>query len=139
MHSPLCQPPSAELLKLRARDLRARSTDAESLIWDLLRNRQLGVKFRRQHPFPPYILDFYCVESQICIETDGSQHYTPEGLTQDAVRTAYLESQEVRVIRFTNREVLQETEAVIAKIWDAISPTSPSPSPPEGGEGFVFW
>lgn len=116
------EPPTPELLKQRARVLRARSTDPESLLWNLLRNRQLGVKFRRQHPIPPYILDFYCVESQICIEADGSQHYTLEGRMRDAIRTAYLEERWIRVIRFTNWEVLQETEAVIATIWDAVHP-----------------
>ena len=70
-----------------ARELRQNETDAERLLWRLLRNRSLaGAKFRRQHPFPPYVLDFYCHELKLAIELDGGQHNLPEGRLHDKVR-----------------------------------------------------
>ena len=67
-----------------ARLLRNRQTDAEALLWSKLRNRQLfGLKFRRQHPIVPYVIDFYCHAHQLAIEVDGSQHLTKTGHAQD--------------------------------------------------------
>jgi very-short-patch-repair endonuclease len=78
-----------------ARELRQNETDAERLLWRLLRNRSLaGAKFRRQHPFPPYVLDFYCHELKLAIELDGGQHNLPEGRLHDKVRTANWRSTE---------------------------------------------
>ena len=75
-----------------ARTLRAGATDAERSLWRLLRSRQVaGSKFRRQRPFGPYILDFYCIEKRLAVEADGGQHFTPEGREADARRTEYLE------------------------------------------------
>ncbi|MEK7751746.1 MAG: endonuclease domain-containing protein, partial [Acidobacteriota bacterium] len=69
----------------RRRRLRREATDAESLLWRLLRGRQLaGEKFRRQHQVGPYILDYYCPSQKIAIEADGGQHLTVEGLARDA-------------------------------------------------------
>ncbi|CAI8743495.1 type I restriction enzyme, S subunit [Methylococcus capsulatus] len=73
-----------------ARELRHRMTDAEALLWRLLRNRQLaGVKFRRQHPFPPYVLDFYCHDHKLVVEIDGGQHNEEAGQRHDARRDAF--------------------------------------------------
>lgn len=108
------------------RELRRSSTDAEVLLWQRIRARQLaGAKFRRQHQFGPYILGFYCHESRLAIEVDGSQHYSASGLAKDLTRTAYLEARGVRVVRFTNREVLQDTEGVLTAIRQAIETPSP--------------
>ncbi len=106
-----------------ARANRAQATDAEALMWRLLRNRQLGVKFRRQHPQPPYILDFYCHERRLVVELDGGQHYTSEGQAADRVRTAFLQAQGLALLRFGNHEVLQATEVVLERVWKAIYPS----------------
>ena len=114
----------------RSRALRRASTGAEQLLWHLLRARQLaGAKFRRQHQFGPYILDFYCYQARLVIELDGVQHSSAEGKTRDGERTGYLEARGMRVLRFTNLEVLGETEAVLLTIWAALKTADPSPSP----------
>ena len=72
--------------------------------------------FNRQYVFKRYIVDFYCEEKNLIIEIDGSQHYEPEGLQKDAKRTAYLESLGGKVVRFTNREIHEQFEAVCRQI-----------------------
>ena len=104
----------------RARALRLNQTDAESRLWLVLRNRGIGAKFRRQFPFGAYILDFYCLEHRLVVEVAGSQHYEPEGLAKDAERTALLEKSGLRLLRFTNLEVLLETDAVAESIRQVI-------------------
>ena len=124
-----------------ASELRQNETDAERLLWRLLRNRSLaGAKFRRQHPFPPYVLDFYCHELKLAIELDGGQHNLPEGRLHDKVRTAKLAEHGIRVLRFWNHEVLRDTESVLEAIYQAIverqeelRPSPPAPLP--AGEG----
>lgn len=112
----------------RCRDLRRSATNAERLHWQLLRARQLAnAKFRRQHQFGPYILDFYCHEQKLAIEVDGAHHATQ--VERDEARTRYLEERGLRVIRFTNLEVLKETEAVLIRIWNEVECPSPQPSP----------
>jgi len=127
-----------------ARQLRKNQTNAEALLWSLLRGRRfLGVKFRRQHPVPPYILDFYSHETKLAIEVDGSQHNLPEQRRRDEKRTAYLAEKGIRVLRFWSDQVLRETEAVLERIYEAVAEalgTAPSPSIPlpagEGGKRF---
>jgi very-short-patch-repair endonuclease len=123
-----------------ARTLRAGQTDAENLLWGLLRDRRLGgAKFRRQHPFPPYILDLYCHEAKLVVELDGGQHLESES---DRTRDAFLTKQGLRVLRFWNNEVLAETEAVLESIWNALVQSGvvagdegrPSPPPLSRGE-----
>jgi very-short-patch-repair endonuclease len=124
------------LLLERCRAFRRNGTDSERLLWRLLRARQLaGAKFRRQHQFGPYILDFYCHEARLAIEVDGSQHLTQLGQIEDADRTAYLAARGLRVMRFSNSEVLQETEAVARKIWEALADPHPNPLPEGEGIG----
>ena len=107
-----------------ARQLRTHQTDCERLIWQKLRARQvLDLKFRRQHPCPPYVLDFYCVE------LDGSQHFTPEQRSYDQRRSQYLSSLGIEVMRFDNRQVLMETEGVVQEIWRKAQLKIKSPSP----------
>jgi len=111
----------AEIL-LRCRELRRNATDAESLLWQLLRDRQLnGAKFRRQHPMHSFILDFYCHEARLAIELDGSQHLEGNQAKYDAERSRILQEHGVRVIRFWNDEVLQQTTTVLETILDALS------------------
>ena len=97
--------------------MRGRQTDAEAAVWWLLRNRNLGVKFRRQHPIGRFVLDFYCPELRLAIEVDGNQHAADAARTRDAARSEALRHQGIRVVRFTNREVLLESEAVAEAIW----------------------
>ena len=111
------------------RQLRRDSTDAERLLWRHLRDRQIaGAKFRRQHQFGPYILDFFCAEHHLAVEADGGQHYSDGGTVRDAARTQYLEASGVRVLRFTNLEILQELEGVLEAIRRAVEvPSSSEP------------
>ena len=97
--------------------MRGRQSDAETKIWWLVRNRNLGVKFRRQHPIERFVLDFYCPELRLAIEVDGRGHLEAEGLARDAARTNALRERGIRVVRFTNVEVLMEYEAVAEAIW----------------------
>jgi very-short-patch-repair endonuclease len=87
----------------------------------VLRNRHVaGAKFRRQHPVGSYILDFYCVEARLAIEADGSSHTTAEGIARDNIRTTHLEASGIRVLRFTNVDILKDTEAVIDTIHESV-------------------
>jgi very-short-patch-repair endonuclease len=99
----------------RAREMRREMTPAEKKLWfGFLRGAP--VKFRRQRPAGWYILDFYCPEKKLVIEVDGVQHYTKEGLEYDAIRTAYLESCGLKVVRFANRDVMTNLAGVAKKI-----------------------
>lgn len=112
-----------------ARGLRARSTDAERLIWSRLRNRQLGgCKFRRQLPAEGYVLDFACLERRVAVELDGGQH--AEAIVADAHRTSKLEAAGWRVLRYWNDDVLLRTESVLEDILRALEQgAAPHPSP----------
>jgi very-short-patch-repair endonuclease len=125
---------------LRARELRRNATDAERKLWYQLRRRQVeGFRFRRQVPLGPYIVDFACLSAKLIVELDGGQHGEDENIAKDAKRTAWLNSQGFRVIRFWNLDVLQNMEGA----WDAIaaalaeSGATPHPNPPpQGGRGY---
>ena len=101
----------------RARDLRKRMTDVEILLWSHLRNKKLdGFKFRRQHPIWIFIADFYCHEVKLVVELDGGIHQQKEIKEHDINRTAELKRFEIKVIRFTNEEVLENTEKILNQI-----------------------
>lgn len=112
-----------------ARKLRRDATDAESLLWACLRDRRVNRrKFRRQHPFDPYVLDFYCAELRLSIELDGGQHNSVEGRARDAKRAAFLRSKGIETLRFTNQAMLKDTDCVLGVIWDRTRRRShPSP------------
>ena len=120
-----------------ARGLRRRQTDAERRLWARLRDRRLlGVKFARQVPIGPYIVDLCCREQRLIVELDGSQHATRADY--DAGRTALLEGLGYRVLRFWDNEALRNTDGVLQRIAQALSSpqTRPSPRPsPQRGEG----
>ncbi|MCM8614225.1 DUF559 domain-containing protein [Accumulibacter sp.] len=120
-----------------ARQLRATQTDAEDLIWSLLRNRRLAdAKFRRQHPLGPYVVDFYCHEKRLAIELDGGQHSEEAAKAHDARRDDYLAGHGIRVLRFWNNQVLAETESVQEVIWQALhDDCALTPTPLPKGEG----
>ncbi len=95
-------------------------TPQERKLWHALCRKQLcGLRFRRQHPFPPYILDFYCFSHRLVIELDGGQHSEPANAAYDQRRTAWLEAQGLRVLRFWNYEVDTNLEGVLATIAGA--------------------
>ncbi|MBW3781691.1 endonuclease domain-containing protein [Aeromonas veronii] len=101
-----------------AKRLRRDATQAEQKLWQQLRNRRLaGLKFRRQMPIGPYVVDFICLEQGLVIEVDGSQHGTLANQMHDEARTAYLNQQGFRVIRVWNNDVLSRMEVVLAHIW----------------------
>ena len=108
------------MVRERARTLRRNPTEAERALWRHLRLRQLdGYKFRRQQPLGPYILDFICLEKRLIVELDGGQH--AEQVVADAERTAWLEGQGFRVLRFWNHDVLKDIQAVKEVIGRALS------------------
>ena len=97
----------------RVAELRREGTEAERALWRLLRGRQLaGHKFRRQHEFGGFVLDFFCADAHLAIEVDGGQHFSEEGAARDHERTQFLEANGIRVLRFTNTEILSELGAV---------------------------
>ena len=127
------QRPSPEQRQF-AKQLRTQLTDCERLLWRQLRNRQLvGFKFRRQHPCPPYVLDFYCADLMLVVELDGGQHYEEAGRERDRVRTDFLQRKGLDVLRFSNLDVLQNLDGVLAEIIRWIEARPPHPNPlPEG-------
>jgi very-short-patch-repair endonuclease len=101
-----------------ARKMRKEQTDAEQLLWRLFRNRNFcGYKFRRQYPIGGYILDFFCNELNLAIELDGSGHADAEQSGYDEVRTNVLNGAGIRVLRFWNHDLLNNTEAVLEEIY----------------------
>ena len=97
-------------------------TDAEHVVWDCLRNRRLNnFKFRRQHPLGDFVADFFCLECNLVIEVDGDYHNTIEQAQYDEGRTYELNELKVKVIRFTNREVLSNIGFVLREIGKHLS------------------
>jgi very-short-patch-repair endonuclease len=93
-------------------------TNAEKLLWMRLRRRQLNdLQFYRQRIVGNYIVDFYCPKARVIVELDGGQHYTEQGLERDRVRSKYLTSQGLKVLRFSDREVFENLEDVLEKIF----------------------
>lgn len=114
--------PYRPALKPLARQLRRDMTDAERHLWSRLRGKQVdGRPFYRQKPLGGYIADFYCAAARLVIEIDGSQHGEADARAYDQVRTQVLEGMGLRVLRFNNRQVMMETEAVMAVIFEAVT------------------
>ena len=112
-------------LKQYSRQLRGNMTDAERHLWAKIRVKQLkGYQFYRQKPIGDYIVDFYCPRAKLVIEIDGSHHLVGETIEYDRIRDDYLCSLGLRVLRFTNNDVLGNIEGVIERIKDKI-PLSP--------------
>ena len=106
-----------------ARALRKKQTEAEELLWQLLRNRKIaGLKFRRQHPFENYVLDFYCHEVKMVVEADGGIHNEKDVIEYDNARTAKLREAGIVVLRFTNEEIKTNPLSVISKIENWLKP-----------------
>jgi very-short-patch-repair endonuclease len=108
-----------------ARELRGRETRAEEVLWQELRSRRLdGLKFRRQHPLGPFVLDFCCVERRLAVEVDGGIHDTQQ--EQDVEREALLVTAGIRVLRFSNEDVQQRLSRVLESIQTAAQEEPPS-------------
>ena len=116
--SPLrtAHPDIYRILKNNAVNNRKNPTDAETLLWQCIRDRQLGLKFRRQHAIGDYIADFICLEISLIIEVDGEYHNIEEQQEKDTIRTEFLNEQGFYVLRFTNEEVINRTEWVLKSI-----------------------
>ncbi|OJV19673.1 MAG: hypothetical protein BGO21_21665 [Dyadobacter sp. 50-39] len=104
------------ILFQRAKDLRKRETEAEKILWEKLSNKQLGVKFRRQHPLYRFVVDFYCHELRLVVEVDGSVHDSAEQAEYDEFRTILINQLDIKVIRFRNIEVFNELDKVLEAI-----------------------
>ncbi|MFS8861556.1 endonuclease domain-containing protein [Synechococcus sp. H55.6] len=127
-------PEASRELIARARQLRREATTAEGLLWEFLRDRRLlGRKFRRQHPIGQFIADFFCDDARLIIEIDGGVHREPTQQERDRLREEILRKHGFAVLRFTNDQVLDQTEQVLREIADYVATHSyehPSPHPP---------
>ena len=112
----LAHPSSYQLLKEFSKENRKWATEAEAALWNALRGKNLGEKFRRQHIIGDFIVDFVCLSKQLVIEVDGKYHYTEDQKAANELRTKILQEMGFREIRFTNEEILANTENVISII-----------------------
>ena len=108
-------------LKQFARELRKNQTEAEAFLWMWLRKRQVkSCQFYRQRIICNYIVDFYCPDAKLVIEIDGSQHYSDEGKAKDSLRDCHLADLGIKVIRFSAREVFENTTGVLEQIFQQL-------------------
>ena len=117
--------------------MRVEPAYAEQKMWTHLRGKNLGVRFRRQHPIlNKYIIDFYCHEVRLAIELGRYQHDEPEAIQYDAMRTSSLKQIGIRVLRIRNEDVLKNIESAMEATWNCLNNTSPPvawrPTPPKG-------
>ena len=122
----------------RARDLRRTMTLPEVLLWQHIRGRRLdGIRFRRQHPIGPHILDFFCEDARLAVEVDGESHSQAEAVEHDNRRTEWLNARGISVVRIPARYVLSELAAVVDHIQRQVRDQPPPPlrgPPPPAGE-----
>jgi very-short-patch-repair endonuclease len=112
--------------------LRKNQTDAESILWEKIRNRKLaGKRFRRQHSFSNFIFDFYCASDQLVIELDGSIHLLPAQKRNDAERDEIIRHFGFTILRFSNDRIYHDLHNVLIEISGSF--TSPQPPPSKGG------
>jgi very-short-patch-repair endonuclease len=127
--SPLSR--TRERVRVRARALRGNQTAAEALLWSRLRSNQLlNLKFRRQRPIGPYFADFVCMEVRLVIELDGGQHADAHAQNHDAERGRFMSDLGYQTLRFWNHDMLSDTEAVMARIWQVATALSATQSAP---------
>ena len=114
----------------RARAMRSALTPPELKLWVALKGQGLGVRFRRQHPIGPYILDFYCAKVKLAVEVDGDGHDDPDRIAHDGRRTAWLEGRGVRVLRLQARSVRDHLPEVLNAIAAAVRSADTGSPPP---------
>jgi very-short-patch-repair endonuclease len=118
-------------LKKRARILRSHMTDSEQRLWSRLRRKQIGVvQFYRQKSIGNYVVDFYAPTARLVVEVDGAHHFEPKQADRDRRRTAYLQDQGLRVVRFTDIEVLKQLDAVVEEVSRLVMANKIPPDPP---------
>jgi very-short-patch-repair endonuclease len=106
-------------LKEFSKLLRVNMTEAERLLWENIKGKQLkGYQFYRQKTIGNYIVDFHCPRAKLVIELDGQQHYSPEGEEKDKERDGYMKGIGLRVLRFSDKEVFNNTHGVLERIWE---------------------
>jgi very-short-patch-repair endonuclease len=116
----------------KARKLRRNLSPPEVKLWNYLRTRPLGLKFRRQHPLGSYILDFYCAEARLCVEIDGISHDMGQRPAADRCRDQWLTAQGLRIVRIPAAEVMKDMESVVRAIFDACAREFPLHHPSDG-------
>jgi very-short-patch-repair endonuclease len=122
-------------LRFNARALRKNSTEAERILWSELRGHRLnGAGFRRQVPIENYIADFVCHTAMLVIELDGGQHFSNQAERADAKRSAAIEAQGFRVLRFNNHDVMTNRAGVLETIATAVAAGTPTPALPRKRE-----
>ena len=115
-------------LKETSRQLRQNMTEAERLFWSMVRGKQLsGAQFYRQKIIGNFIVDLYCPQAKLVVETDGAQHYEGRGVESDAIRDDYLRAQGLKVLRFSNQDVLENTAGVLEVVFGQIPRNPPLP------------
>jgi very-short-patch-repair endonuclease len=112
-----------DIVRSTVKSLRTNATDAERTLWQRLRAKQIRLRFRRQFPIGPYIVDFVCLRAKLIVEIDGGQH----GDERDAARTDWLEKRGYKVLRFWNNDVLGNMDGVLRMIAEEIDQISPPP------------
>jgi very-short-patch-repair endonuclease len=120
--------------KQRRQTLRSNMTEPEKKLWQILRDKQMGVKFRRQHGIGHYIADFYCPELKLVIEVDGESHGLAEAQAYDGIRHNFMDSLGITTLRFTNDEVMNNIEGVhqhltqyLNTMFEEFIPSQPPP------------
>ena len=116
----------------RCRELRRRATQAERILWSLLRGKQTGSKWRRQHAIGRYVLDFFCPAESLALEIEGASHRSDEAFLRDQERDRWLGGIGIRVLRVTHEEVMRDARAVVRRVCLNI-PHPASPVGPVGG------
>lgn len=107
--------------KAKRKELRHDSTTAEKALWSKIKGENLyGYKFRRQHGVGKYILDFYCPELNLAIEVDGDSHFIDDGPEKDAIRSQFIQDKGIRILRFTNADIIKNLEGVLITLQKAI-------------------
>jgi cyclase len=109
----------------RAKNLRNNQTFAEKLLWSRLRNNQLGVRFRRQHPISSFVVDFYCQKHLLVIEVDGNVHLDKTVQMEDQTKTESLIALGLHVVRFTNKEIIDDIDRVVNQIKNILLQLKP--------------
>ena len=100
--------------------------EAEKLLWQRIRKKQLGMKFRRQHGIGRYIADFYCSEHKLVVELDGDSHDTLEAQVYDAERNMFMQEIGLAVLRFTNQDVFTNIEGILERIQEQVKSKTPT-------------
>ena len=116
----MADPMIYSLLKAFANENRRKPTGAESVLWGYLKGNQFGAHFRRQHIIGQFIADFVCLSHKLIIEVDGKYHQLPEQQISDEERTDWLEDKDFSVLRFTNEQIIADTDNVLNRIKDYI-------------------